>query len=181
MGYISEPLSRQMIRNLAVEIRKRLGLFMTEYMPVVWILENLHHFDPDAHFEIVQKEELEEGEHAVTEPLTRTIKIREDVYENACNGVGRDRMTIAHELAHFMLICLLGVKLARTFDNDIPPYRDPEWQAKCLAGELMMPVHIIEGRTPEDIAILCGVSVEAARFQLSTIEHKQKKFMQRRY
>ena len=31
------------------------------------------------------------------------IKIREDVYERAIKGYGRDRFTLAHELGHFLM------------------------------------------------------------------------------
>lgn len=85
------------------------------YFPIVEVLEILHKFDEDAHFEIVEADELEENEHAVTDIISKTIKIRSDVYEGACNGVGRDRMTIAHEFAHFITLCVCGFRLARSF------------------------------------------------------------------
>ena len=140
------------------------------YFPIVEVLEMLHKFDEDAHFEVVEADELEENEHAVTDIITKTIKIRSDVYEGACNGVGRDRMTIAHEFAHFITLCVCGFRLARSFgDVDIPPYRDPEWQAKCLAGELMIDSDLVKGMSSSEVSEKCGVSFDAVDFQLSKI------------
>ncbi|MBS7359050.1 MAG: hypothetical protein KIG53_00430 [Oscillospiraceae bacterium] len=140
------------------------------YFPIVEVLEMLHKFDEDAHFEVVEADELEENEHAVTDIITKTIKIRSDVYEGACNGVGRDRMTIAHEFAHFITLCVCGFRLARSFgDVDIPPYRDPEWQAKCLAGELMIDSDLVKGMSSSEVSEKCGVSFDGADFQLSKI------------
>ena len=45
------------------------------YFPIVEVLEMLHKFDEDAHFEVVEADELEENEHAVTDIITKTIKI----------------------------------------------------------------------------------------------------------
>lgn len=156
------------LRRLAKEIREILELTDEIYFPITEVLEMLHCFDKDAHFEIVEANELEKNEHAVTDITTKTIKIREDVYDGACNGVGRDRMTIAHEFAHFITLCVCGFKLARSFgNNEIPAYRDPEWQAKCLAGELMIDSELVKGMSALEVSEKCGVSFDAARVQLS--------------
>lgn len=158
------------LRRLAKKIREMLDLKNELYFPIVEVLEILHKFDEDAHYEIVEADELEENEHAVTDIVTKTIKIREDVYEGACNGVGRDRMTIAHEFAHFITLCVCGFRLARSFDDfDVPPYRDPEWQAKCLAGELMIDSDLVKEMSWSEVTEQCGVSYDAAKLQLSKI------------
>lgn len=165
-----EAKSRTELRLLAKKIRETLDLSNELYFPITEVLELLHKFDEDAHFEVVEAYELEENEHAVTDITTKAIKIRTDVYNGACDGVGRDRMTIAHEFAHFITLCVLGFKLARSFDKaDIPPYRDPEWQAKCLAGELLIDSDLVEGMSATEISEKCGVSYDAAKFQLSKL------------
>lgn len=79
-------------------------------------------------------------------------------------------MTLAHEFAHFITLCVCGFKLARSFGNvDVPPYRDPEWQAKCLAGELMIDSDLVKGMSAIEISRKCGVSCDAAKLQLSKI------------
>lgn len=158
------------LRRLAKKIREMLDLTNELYFPIVEVLEILHKFDEDAHFEIVEADELEENEHAVTDIISKTIKIRSDVYEGACNGVGRDRMTIAHEFAHFITLCVCGFRLARSFGNvDVPPYCDPEWQAKCLADELMIDSDLVKGMSRSEVSEKCGVSYDAAKLQLSKI------------
>jgi len=73
------------------------------------------------------------AKHGETIPSENRIRIREDVYERACNGYGRDRLTMAHELGHLLLHRVEMITLARE-DGDIPPYKDPEWQAKDIAS-----------------------------------------------
>lgn len=76
-------------------------------------------------------------------------------------------MTIAHEIAHYILLVICGVKLNRVFGNaSMKTYCDPEWQAKALAGEIMCPNHLIEEMTAEEIKNKCGVSMQAATFNL---------------
>lgn len=158
------------LRRLAKQIREMLDLTNELYFPITEVLEMLHCFDKDAHFEIVEAGELEKNEHAVTDITSKTIKIREDVHDGACNGIGRDRMTIAHEFAHFITLCVCGFKLARSFGNDdIPTYRDPEWQAKCLAGELMIDSDLVKGMSVSEVSEKCGVSFDAARVQLNKL------------
>lgn len=158
------------LRQLAKEIRKLFGIERVLYFPIIQVLELIHLLDDEAHFEIVDAAELEKGEHAVTDITTKTILIREDVYEGACRGNGRDRMTIAHEFAHFITLCVCGFRLARRFDNvKIPSYQDPEWQAKCLAGELMIDCDLIKGLSVDEITEKCGVSLPAAKYQLSKV------------
>ena len=83
----------------------------------------------------MKNEELPTGIHALTDINSKTIFSREDVYEGAFNKMGRDRMTIAHELSHFIMLIICGYSVARSFsEEEIPPYKDPEWQAKCIAG-----------------------------------------------
>ena len=140
------------------------------YFPIVEVLEAIHLFDAEAHFEVVEEDELEPGVHAVTDILTKTIKIRCDVYDGACDGCGRDRMTLAHEFAHFITLSVCGFKQNRSFSDDkIPAYCDPEWQAKCMAGELMIDSDFVKGMSAEEVSKTCGVSLAAARMQLSKI------------
>lgn len=69
-----EAKSRMELRRLAKKIREMLDLTNELYFPIVEVLEILHKFDEDAHFEIVEADELEENEHAVTDIISKTIK-----------------------------------------------------------------------------------------------------------
>ncbi|MBR1937848.1 MAG: ImmA/IrrE family metallo-endopeptidase [Spirochaetales bacterium] len=166
---VVEPKSRMDLRALAHKIRTFLGLAPDMPFPAVEVLEVLHYFIPEAYFEILPAEEMQPQIHADTDITNRVIQIREDVYEGACKGNGRDRMTIVHEFAHFIMLCYLGFKLSRAFGNTVETYRDPEWQAKCLAGELMMDSRVIAGMDVYTVSEKYGVSEDAARMQLSRV------------
>ena len=169
--YIVEAKSRKDLRNLAHNIRKLFGLENELYFPIVKLLDVLHLIFPDFNYEIVPDSELPEEVHADTDIRTGNIRIKESVYERACNGEGRDRMTITHEFAHYITLCFCGFQLQRNFNNVVlPSYKDPEWQAKCLAGELMVPFDLAKDMSAEQIMVECGVSPDAARYQYKKIQ-----------
>lgn len=164
-----EPKSRLELRALAHSIRSFLNIEPDDYFPAVEVLEVLQFFVPDAYFEIVPVSDLPQNTHAYTNISKKSIVIREDVYDGACKGNGRDRMTIVHEFAHFFMLCFFGFKLTRSFGQSIKAYCDPEWQAKCLAGELMMDSRAIAGMDASTVVEKYGVSEDAAIMQLSKI------------
>lgn len=169
-GYRVEPKSRKELRLLAKQIRKNLGLEDQLYFPVVELFDRLPDIYDGLECQIVDDAELPINVHGLTDITSKTIKIKESVYDNACNGNGRDRMTILHEIAHYLTLGELNFSLARSFDEEkVPTYCDPEWQAKCLAGELMMPAEKIKNMNVEEITEKCGVSYDAAQYQLSKI------------
>lgn len=136
------------------------------WFPIAELLDIFTEVFPNFSYEIVSDNVLPPNVHADIDVKTGHIRIKEIVYERACDGEGRDRMTIAHEFGHFFTICFCGFNLQRNFTNEpIPAYKDPEWQAKCFAGELMIPYHLVKGMSPEEIEMACGVSSDAARYQ----------------
>lgn len=168
-----EAKSRADLRNLAHDLRGRLHLDDVLYFPIVELLDVMTKLFEDFNYEIVDDVVLSEKVHADTDIRTGHIRIKESVYEGACNGEGRDRMTIAHEIGHYFTLCFCGFKLERNFDGgEIPAFRDPEWQAKCFAGELMVPAHLVKGMDEYEIANQCGVSYDAARMQYKHLPKK---------
>ena len=93
--------------------------------------------------------------------LDNTIYVKEYVYIECANNVGRSRFTLTHELAHFILFKLLGFAINNT---DINPktYEQPEWQADTLAAELLVPYDDTKNYTVEEIMTECNVSEECA-------------------
>ena len=89
-----------------MEIRRKLGLETALYFPVVQFLELMSEIFPRFHFEVVEDDELPQGVHADTDVENHIIRIKRFVYDGACNGNGRDRMTIAHEIGHYLLLCV---------------------------------------------------------------------------
>lgn len=164
--YIVEAKSRKALRGLANVLRDKLGLTGTLYMPIVELLDILPEIFKDFSYEIVDDAELPFNTHADTDVHTGHIRIKESVYERACNGEGRDRMTIAHEIGHFFTLCFCGFKLHRNFRKQkVKNYEDPEWQAKCFAGKFMIPKCLVEEMNPSQISEVCGVSLDAAEYQ----------------
>lgn len=164
--YIVEPKSREELRALANTLRDLLSLNDKLYVPIVEILDVLPEFFDDFSYEIVSDDELPYETHADINIKFGHIRIKESVYERACNGEGRDRMTIAHEIGHFITLCFCSYKIKRFFGKkEVKPYNDPEWQAKCFAGEFMIPYHLTTDMNPYEIVDACGVSYEAAEYQ----------------
>lgn len=164
---IAEPLSRQNIRNMAYFIRKIAGKEDDLYFDIVYFLDvMLPQIDPG--FTLIIEEPSELGEcHGLTYPDRNEIHIRSDVYERACNGSGRDRLTLAHELFHLLQHEKENISFARLRKGvKLKMYMDPEWQATVFGGELLVPWHLTKGMTATEIAKQCGVSIAAANTQI---------------
>ena len=170
--YVVEGKSRDELRKLACVFREIFGLTEILYFPIVEILDIFVEVFEDFNYEIVEEATFPENIHADTDIRTGTVRIKQSVYDGACRGEGRDRMTIAHEIGHYFMLCKCGFHLERNFANKkVPSFCDPEWQAKCFAGELLVPAHLVWHMSAEEIAIKCGVSYEAALVQYDHI-HK---------
>lgn len=165
-NYMVEAKSRANLRSLARVLREHLHLDDVLYFPIVELLDVMTELFDDFNYEVVEDKVLSKKVHADTDIRTGHIRIKESVYEGACNGEGRDRMTIAHEIGHYFTLCFCGFRLERNFSGGkIPAFCDPEWQAKCFAGELMVPAHRVKGMNEYEIADQCGVSYDAACVQ----------------
>lgn len=171
MDGITLPTSRLFLRDIANKFRER--FFQTGlYVNVLSLVEVFPVYFPKCVIVVVPDEEMEEGtpttieENLLDETGTYTIRIKESVYERACKGSGGDRMHIIHEMSHYILIEEYEFKplTARSYGNIFVRYKpcSMEWQAKALAGEIMMPYELTKNMTFAEIAIKCGVSYEAA-------------------
>ena len=100
-NYMVEAKSRSDLRRLARLLREHLHLDEVLYFPIVELLDVLTELFDDFSYEIVEDSALPKKVHADTDIRTGHIRIKESVYEGACNGEGRDRMTIAHEIGHY--------------------------------------------------------------------------------
>jgi len=165
MTLIAEPIKRVTLRALALKIRELSDNSDELYFQIVRFMEHkMPLLFPGFHHEIMPMDYFPSNIHAETDIEKRVIRIREDVYNGAICRVGRDRMTIAHEVGHYILLVAKGLKLYRSFAGaKIEAFRDPEWQAKAFAGELLCPFNLIKGMAPPQIALACGVSEDAAR------------------
>jgi hypothetical protein len=172
--YIVEAKSRKDIRDLANLIREIFHLEDKLYIPILELLEVFREVFDDFNYEIVEDSEFPNNVHADTDIRTGHVRIRESIYDSAYRGEGRDRMTIAHEIGHYLMLHYFGFRLERNYSHEeVPCYKDPEWQAKCFAGELLISEHLMKGYTVEDIVQKCGVSYSAAEVQYQRINNER--------
>ena len=171
-SYEVQPRSRDDLIGAAEALRESLRI-PAPWFPILHVVEILiPQVDPDFNFEIKELGELGD-QHGLTMPASKEMWIREDVYDGARNGLGRDRFTIAHELGHYLLHNEPG--LARTLKprGTFPTYRCSEWQANSFAGALLIPTDVARSlRDPHRIAETCGVSLDAATVQLNVLQRK---------
>lgn len=165
---IAEPLSRKQIRQTTEFIRKIDGSENSLFFDIIKFLEvKLPSIDPNFNFCVLPQDEMGDC-HGITFPDRNEIQIRQDVYDRAIGGSGRDRLTLAHELGHLILHEKKNISYARMEDgSSLARYRNPEWQADAFGGELLMPHNLIKGLSADEIKDLCKVSRTAALCQMS--------------
>ena len=151
--------SANKIRKLA----KASGHIKNHYLDIAGFFEYLAGTLPDSFkFHVAEAREFpDQSYEGLTLPDGR-ILIRENVYEGAHDGNGRDRFTMTHELLHWALH-RDEFAMARS-SATVPTYKDPEWQANTGASLILISDQsVIEccGDT-EQLAEVCGVSVPAA-------------------
>lgn len=170
------PMSRQSIWSLVRNFRRILGVEECLYFNIINFVENvLSQIFPKFVFEICYQEEMEYL-HGETIPSECKIRLREDVYRGACKDRGRDRLTLAHELGHFLMHDERSVVFCKPkIYGKIPQYYNSEWQANVFAGELLAPSYLITGMSANEIHEKCVVSTACARTQLSAIENEREK------
>ena len=164
-----KPTSRRILRNKAKAIRLTYSLDDNIKLDVVRFLEHvLTDVFPSLSVEIVEKFDGEKDKCGEFDFLQDKIRIPEERYRKAIEGDGRARFDILHECSHKMLITPKSMVFCQ-FARKLKNFEDPEWQADCLAGELLMPIDKIRGMSIEEVAEYCGVTKAAAKFQLSKI------------
>ncbi|MBR9900802.1 MAG: ImmA/IrrE family metallo-endopeptidase [Rhodospirillales bacterium] len=174
ISLIAPPISRPRLRAVAQGLRDLVQPKGDKFVDVVQILESgfLGLIAPGFEWRITDRHELP-LEHGLTDFSEKFVIIREDVYEGAIAGQGRDRLTVVHEIGHAILHN--EVKLARPATNAVSPkrYQCPEWQANCFAGEFLLDVRELTAPLSiEQISQEFGVSVLAAKIQLNAYQRE---------
>lgn len=165
MEYAVKAMSRKEIRSIASLIRKLQNSKGEVYFDIMDFLEHtLPHFFPNFTLSVGTKEEMGNC-HGLTFPGKNEIQLREDVYDGAMAGNGRDRLTAAHELFHFLVHSQESIAFARTSTKKIPSYMSSEWQADAFGGELLIPYDLTYDLEVDEIVERCGVSRSAAMYQ----------------
>jgi hypothetical protein len=166
-NFRATPQSRTDIRATAMQLRQSLGLAHQLWFPALEVVELvMPKLDKEYFFQVATHDELGSS-HGLTirDGDEVSIMLREDIYERAYAHEGRDRGTVAHELGHYLMHAR-SPALHRNFGGPLKSFEDPEWQAKCFQGELLVPRHLVTGMSAYDVARQCGVSMDAAAYQL---------------
>lgn len=167
---ITKPQSRKNLRQLATQIRAKLGIDSKQlYVDILFCLEILiSKIDSSFQYKIFDPGDFEKPNEAFFSPENNCIFIRSDVYNKARDEDGRARFTIAHEIAHYFLFKILGIPYYEDWEN-IMYYSDaklhsvdPEWQADVVGNYLLCEPDCIKDFSEEDIVFYCGVTNSAA-------------------
>lgn len=165
-GIVVPPMSTEAIRKFAEQVRSAFVEKDTVQFPIMDVIEfRLQKIFDGFYIDIRDRESMGEDEGRVIGG-TKGIALREDIYEGAWDGNGRDRFTACHELGHFMMH--RTITMARTRDDSDKIFCDAEWQADTFAGTLLFsPRHTGRFTDPEDVAGGCGMTGAAAKVMWS--------------
>ncbi len=169
MDYRTRKTSREEIRRYSNQIRKKFHCRNKYYFDVIKAFEMMPILFPNVAVEIVEDDDIDlVGVPSTTIPDMSghyTIKVKESVYDRAYTGKnGGCRMHIMHEMCHVFLFELGYFPFVdRAYKNlELEPCESAEWQAKALAGEVMIPYESTCNMTSQSIVKKCKVSTEAA-------------------
>jgi Zn-dependent peptidase ImmA (M78 family) len=162
--FICDPQSREDFRKFAKGIRRKYGYENELYFPIEELFDQMS-LDFDFDYQLCPDSEFKENEFAYTAVNENKMYFRTSLFENAMKRDGFGRMTLAHELEHLLAFKLFGIQLYRKTSPNDKAYKDPEWQAKCFAGELLMDYEMTEGMSTLEIVKNCKVTLDAARYR----------------
>lgn len=171
-GYIANPLSRKDLRKISYKFRKLFGFENKMNFPIVQVIEFLSNKGV-FNLEICSVDGMR-TKYGETIPSEKLIKLREDIYDKACKGDGFSRSTCSHELLHLLKHREETVSFCRKEDDLIKrrAYEDPEWQANCFSGELLVPKHLVKGMMIDEIVEKCNVTPFMAYYQYKKYEEE---------
>lgn len=169
MDYKTKRISRNRIRLIAKIFRRVFKECISKdglYVDVIKLFELIPHKFNNIITEVVDDEVLNNIPGRCSPDLNGNyhIQIKESVYNGAYDGIGGYRTHIVHELSHAFL-CMFGYTPVydRSFkNNELIPCESMEWQAKALAGEILMEYDLTKGMDIEGLIEKCGVSIDGA-------------------
>lgn len=122
---------------------------------------------------------LEKDENSLNQKSGEIRIINNEVYMfvDASQSIGRQRFTVMHELGHYLLGHLGNTLLSQSYSNIRP---EEEQAADRFATDMLMPACVLWGlniHTPNDIANLCNVSMQAAQIRARRMEELYRRNM----
>ncbi len=167
------PTSIGKLRAFATLIREASRLKPDERFPVPQFLE-LSLPQAITGFDFIVVDGLRDGNEACAypdgcaeHPDGPFIEFTHSVYDRACAGQGRDRLTVLHECAHVLLHRGIAVHHRGLKGQELKPFENSEWQANQLAAELLMPIPSFSVHESfDDYRLAMGVSRQAAEIRV---------------
>lgn len=165
-GYLVRPRTIVEIRRIATHSRNVLGLPGTP-VDMNAFLETLVKFGITYDiFDDLEMPDFLAHSEACCIPEKATIYLTGKTYAKACRNDPRTRFTIFHELGHLILMHSRDFHRDHNVQRIQPkPYLDSEWQANQFAGEILMPLDVIQQEDmelPFELETRFGVSEAAA-------------------
>lgn len=122
-------------------------------------------------YHVAEVSELEDCA-AFTVPDRKLVVLRNDIFEGLHTDNPFSRSTVVHELAHIVLEHHVTLHRGAVLGRH-EFYEDSEWQAKAMTAAVMMPIRVCEVvGSAEELARVCGTSVQAARYRLERLQSK---------
>ena len=169
------------MRTEAYMLRKKFGLDKVKAFPIMEFLEFIMpQIDPEFMVVPVEDNELP-GRAAETVPDEHVIRVKQSVYDGACQGFFWARLVMAHELGHYLLHGEENVVYACPAPGEqIPNEINPEYQADIFSLELLAPVHLIDEPSEYLVSKHFGVSRGVARAQMNQARRVEKRHQRKR-
>lgn len=185
--------SRVDLEQRAIEIRRtfyRGDDYLLKPLDVERLIDNFLSTNYGWNLDVV--EELPPSIEAFTDPKNQTINFDDETMEKLHFNDGRARFTACHEFSHVdqhgdqMLDRMVTMsestdRLHREYREEIPTYKDPEWQANYMAGALLAPfemvLNVLEVKDWDQFSAANELS-EAAKMSLSAAKYRIKKVLE---
>ena len=144
------------------------------YVDIPTLIElKLQKFDEHLQFIVLEHDEFvgevkDKDIQAFTEiipqgNMVHSIVVPSAVYAGACNGDFQDRMTLAHEVAHYILHGILKIPVRELRDGEIcSKYENPEAIADMLARFLLSVWGLLQNMSTAELSSECGLSEQDA-------------------
>lgn len=168
--------NRKRLRKEAYILRMRFGLDKVKKFPVMEFLElAMPQIDEEFMLVPVEDDELK-GRAAETIPTEHVIRVKQSVYDAACQGSYWARTVMAHELGHYMLHGEETVAYAHAaLGERIPDEINAERQADIFAAELLALVHLVDETSDYLVSKHFGITLGMARSQMNQLRRVQKR------
>lgn len=157
---------------------RRIGMENVVRPDLMTILAKIKHLDRGFNYRRIPNGEMPDAE-AQWDSDRCVIRIREGVFVGMQRGTPRDRMSVAHELSHYVAghQGLLNRSTKKSISEvAVARIRRQESEARRLAAILLAPEHLVpEEATADEIAMMFGLSAEASTYRKEEVDRVRRR------